>query len=360
MSDTLVMEKEPETKQASNDLVISFLPHINAKCSTKGLEFNSKVDASSFLSLLKSKNAKIVPLLSDSQQNDIKDPSFDPSLYFRIIAPEENLQKIGEELITFHSNIIDRVYNYSPVFSDPAIKLQYASSFYWSGAGSAGRAVTFDINVKNEPWLANAGKVFLHYNPKNNGPWLDYEVPLLSRCGNFAAFRLSTEKFFFVDDFEFCLKFIEPNGTVHWDNNNWSNYILPYIDSSIMLGNIQLVSADIVSYDMPGWMNCTHIIVSGKLIVRDLAYEKNVGIRYCIDGKTWKNASAHWVSNKSNGIQNWEFSLGEYPSGYPYPEFRFALYYEDLPTHNWYWDNNFENDYRLQYGHGDSVDQHID
>jgi len=65
---------------------------------------------------------------------------------------------------------------------------------------------------------------------------------------------------------------------------------------------------------MPKRMNCVSNFISGKLRVRDLAYEKNVGIRYCIDDKTLKKCLC------------------------------FAAFYEDLPTNNWYWDNNFEND----------------
>lgn len=360
-SNLSVMEQEPSSKVTENELLISVLPHINLKCSKTGFETESDVDLNPLFSMLKFRNAEIEPLFSNSQleEKPVTDPAFNPSLYFRINAPGNDLQKIGDELLSSHSNIVAHVYNYSPIFTDPAVKFQYANSFYWSGAGSAGRAVTIDVNTRSEIWMSEAGKVYAHYNPKN-GPWVDLEIPLLSRCGNYAAFRLTSSQFFFTDDFEFCIKFVEPNGTEHWDNNNWGNYFLPRYDSNIMSEDIRLVSADIISYPMPNWMNCVQNIITGKLLIRDLAFDKNVGIHYSLDGKTWMNASAHWVRNHSDGIQDWEFSLSCYSNGYSYPEFRFAAFYEDLSRHKWHWDNNFGNDYRLRYSDNNSTVKHLD
>jgi hypothetical protein len=362
-SEVDVIKMNSSSDSTPDELIVSILPEIHLRYSKSGFESKENSDIAALLSMLEFQKAQLIPLFDDCIYNSaatIADATFNPSLYFRIHAPVEKLPDIKKELLSNYPNIIANVFNYQPVFSDPAVKLHYADTSSWSGDGSAGRAVNFDVNVRNESWMSNAGKVFLHYETRR-GTWEDFEIPLYSRCGNYAVFRYSTNKFFKTDDFRFCIKFIEPNGTIHWDNNNNQNYLLRFIDSKLISGNVLLISADIVSHPMPNWMNCVNNICSGKLFVRDLSYRQNVGIRYSYDnGRNWNEASAHWVKKVYLGIQEWAFNLNVLTSGYYYPEFQLSAYYEDLATRKIYWDNNFNNNYRLRYSDNNSTVKHLD
>jgi hypothetical protein len=119
-------------------------------------------------------------------------------------------------------------------------------------------------------------------------------------------------------------------------------------DAGTMSGNVALLDAAIATLSSPIGSHGVRSNVVGTLLVRDLGYQKVVGIRYSDDdGATWANAYAQWSCDAGDGVQKWSFEIAhDTPLGNR-PGLRFACFYQDVATDNWHWDNNSGDDYHL-------------
>jgi len=69
------------------------------------------------------------------------------------------------------------------------------------------------------------------------------------------------------------------DGTTHWDNNNFANYFLPGTDARILPAT-SVSTRQTSSVPVPIVDGVLSLDASGLLLVRDLDYVKDVGIRY--------------------------------------------------------------------------------
>ena len=100
----------------------------------------------------------------------------------------------------------------------------------------------------------------------------------------------------------------------------------------------------------------------GEVLVTNLWYNKRVGIRWTSDDwTTFEDTTATYVGFVpmyafSSGVEIWKFRTPEYNLVANPPEFRFAIFYDDLDSGTSFWDNNFDRDYTLSKAEGAVVE----
>lgn len=119
-------------------------------------------------------------------------------------------------------------------------------------------------------------------------------------------------------------------------------------DVGNMSGNIALLDAAMATSSSPHANTKVRSNMVGTLLVRDLGYQKVVGIHYSDDdGATWENAYAQWSCDAGDGVQKWSFEIAhDAPLGSK-PGIRFACFYQDVASNSWHWDNNSGDNYHL-------------
>lgn len=134
----------------------------------------------------------------------------------------------------------------------------------------------------------------------------------------------------------FAIKY-EVNGETYWDNNNGSNY-------SVATGY-----GIPTRYDFGCGSAALHAVsryptnkdINGTIQLKNIAYEKDVRIRYTTDNwATYNEVSAQYLFSVDDRIEEWKFEL-------PPTEdtVEFAISYTVNGTT--YWDNNFGENYTV-------------
>lgn len=226
------------------------------------------------------------------------------------------------------------------------VKLKSASSFFWSGAGQAGRAINIQVRAKNVGYTKH---VFLHYNAGDTG-WQDMELAFASHHGNYDLFSYSTSFSNWPGAIDFAIRY-EVDGATYWNNNDGANFLLAASDDFIIEGAVALNRMDADGYHCAGWMGCSHAThLSGEIYVENLYYDKNVGVRCSSDGLNWQDIEASYVGATSGDVERWSFDHWDYvyQPGPEYPEYACAVFFDG------FWDNNFTQDYRIQ---NEGIDQ---
>ena len=87
--------------------------------------------------------------------------------------------------------------------------------------------------------------------------------------------------------------------------------------------------------------------------MQNLSFNKRIGIRLTAnDWATSHDTDASFGGNVpvATGVSNvevWKFKTPEFNLDESVPSFRFAIYYNNLDTGEWFWDSNFGRDYAL-------------
>jgi hypothetical protein len=152
----------------------------------------------------------------------------------------------------------------------------------------------------------------------------------------------------------FAIKYVV-NGQTYWDNNNGNNYSISGVNSfssqtltspTVAIGNppVKLNNGLYFSNSISNYNNI-HIDATtnnfvGSVIVKNLAYEKQVKIRYSTDDwATYQEANAVYNSavDRSNGdLEAWTFSI-------PVGSAQVVKYISSYTVNGiTYWDNNLE------------------
>jgi hypothetical protein len=236
----------------------------------------------------------------------------------------------------------------SPAFADDSdfVRLKSASSFFWSGAGQAGRAINVQVRVKN---VGYSKHVYLHYNAGSSG-WTDLELSYTSHHGNYDLFSYNTSFSSWTGEIEFAIRY-EVNGQTYWNNNDGGNFHLGSDDDFIIEDAVALSRMDADGYHCAGWMGCSHAThLSGEIYVQNLYYDKSVGVRCSPDGVNWEDIPAAYVSSTSGDVERWSFEHWDYvyQPGPEYPVYACAVFFDG------FWDNNFSQDYQIQ---NEAIDQ---
>jgi carbohydrate/starch-binding protein with CBM21 domain len=228
------------------------------------------------------------------------------------------------------------------------VRLKYAESDNFSpGGGLTGVNNTkVTAKVKN---IAFAKDVALHY-ARSDGTWV--ESPL-SWQANFGAYDLfaRTDNTFVTT--QFVIRY-SVDGQTFWDNNGGANYQIDEIRPNTVGGNVNLNKATARrGTEAGGGFVFTTSWVEGEIFVKNLSFNKRVGIRLSANGwASFQDTDASFngnvpVAEGLSQVEAWKFKTPELNLDPSSPSFLFAVFYNNLDTGEWFWDNNFVQDYTL-------------
>jgi hypothetical protein len=226
--------------------------------------------------------------------------------------------------------------------SNGFVRLKSASLSLGGGAGQLHSYLNVGVKVKN---VAYAKDVRIHY--REAGTWNDRPLAWRANYGNYDAFTLDPALDFGGNPFvEFAISFAA-NGATYWDNNDFANYSLTPFVTCLTGGSVMLNRAELVYGGTPGSSYVTG--VRGETLVNNLSYNKSVGVRQSDNGwASYLDIPATFSRPAGEGgiAEQWVFGRDTSPAAFGRGEF--AVYYQNLDTGAFYWDNNFGQNYDLR------------
>lgn len=132
------------------------------------------------------------------------------------------------------------------------------------------------------------------------------------------------------------------NGQTYWDNNGGLNYK----DAVPVFKMVGLKSAGYWQASHPSMYTMNHIL-EGKILVKNVSYNKQVSVVYVGSDGQWKTAAAKYSAPDYyyGNYEVWTFNIQTPVYKYPPTDFyRFAICYKVNGVE--YWDNNNGSDYR--------------
>lgn len=112
---------------------------------------------------------------------------------------------------------------------------------------------------------------------------------------------------------------------------------------------VELFDAEILGESTPpNYLDITYH-AKGNIMVKDLAYDKNVIVHYTYDDITWHDVPAYFVKNLGNGEQLWSFNTPKTEKSFSHQinyYCKFAIRYE--VNGQTYWDNNGGSNYEVR------------
>ncbi len=222
-------------------------------------------------------------------------------------------------------------------------------------AGFTGTFAPIVATVKN---LAVTKYVTMIYTP-GSGMWKELPLTFAVHFGDHDLFSGTVNE----QASEFALRY-SVLGETHFDNNGGWNYSFGARLTAIG-GNVALSHARARRGAQAGggfvfdtsWLE-------GEILVNNLAYSKDVGVRLSDDGgATWFDTHAYYAGeHTSSGIfvgvggEVWRFKSPELNFNNAAPTFRFAVFYRHLPNGETFWDNNFHQDYHVSKAEGSLIE----
>ncbi len=227
-----------------------------------------------------------------------------------------------------------------------AVRLKLARREFWSGGGMSGTYAPVSVKVKH---IAPAEEVAVHYTT-DGVTWKDYLLKLSSNFGDYDLFTGSVKE----QVSRFAIRYSAGGGTF-WDNNSWQDYRL---DNKLAAagGNVVLNYATAKrGTQAGGGFTFNTSWLEGEILVNNLAYAKDVGVRVSADGgANWHDARGSFAGDHmgsgifvGEGAEVWKFKTPELNLDNSSPEFRLAVFYRNLATGETFWDNNFGQDYKV-------------
>ena len=222
--------------------------------------------------------------------------------------------------------------------NEQPLTLMHAKTTWESGTGSPDFLVTGKtwgyIDVAN---IAPTKDVVVYYS-NNDTPWtIAHATFLASTCNNRETWRFAFTNTTHGDrarlSTEFSVKY-EADGRVFWDNNNRCNY---HTDTGgygepeliVLIGSNVFVDQFLIE-------NGTF---TGRIIVKNLAQDKAVKVRYTTDNwTTFNDLDAHFLT-ANGGHDTWTFSTSVDKNA----KVHFAVCY--CVSGQTHWDNNFGQNY---------------
>jgi hypothetical protein len=228
------------------------------------------------------------------------------------------------------------------------VRLKYIESDNFSpGGGVTGVNNTkITAKVKN---IAFAKNVAIHY-AQPNGAWVERPLAWQNNFSNYDLFGLTDNSFITT---EFVIRYTV-NGETFWDNNGGANYRIDSGRPNTVGGNVILNKATARRGSQAGGgFVFTTSWVEGEIFVKNLSFQKHVGIRLSANG----GASFHDTNASFSGnvpvavglsqVEIWKFKTPELNLDQSTPNFKFAIFYNNLDNGEWFWDNSFGQDYTL-------------
>lgn len=228
------------------------------------------------------------------------------------------------------------------------VRLKYAESDNFSPGGGLTGVNNTKITVKVQN-IAFAKDVLIHYSQPNR-TWAEKS---LTWQKNFATYDLFTRNDNTFVTTEFVIRY-SADGQTFWDNNNGANYKVDGSRPNTVGGNVILNKATACrGTQAGGGFVFTTSWVEGEILVKNLSFNKRVGIRLTTNGwSTFQDTDAAFNGNEPvavglSQVEIWKFKTPELNLDQSTPDFMFAIFYNNLNTGQWFWDNNFGLDYTL-------------
>jgi hypothetical protein len=144
------------------------------------------------------------------------------------------------------------------------------------------------------------------------------------------------------------------DGQTFWDNNDGANYHIDEVRPNTVGGGVVLNKATARRGSQAGGgFVFTTSWVEGEIFVKNLSFNKRVGIRLSANGwASFQDTDASFngnvpVAEGLSQVESWKFKTPELNLDESRPDFRLAVFYNNLDTGEWIWDNNFDQDYTL-------------
>lgn len=237
---------------------------------------------------------------------------------------------------------------------DGAVRLKLLRREFWSGGGMSGTFAPVSAKVRN---LAFAKEVSVRYTPDGVN-WKDSPLSFSSHHGDYDLFAGTVNE----QVARFAVSYKAGGGT-YWDNNSGQDYRLD--------GRLAIVGGNVVLYraaarrgmEAGGGMTFVTSWLEGEVLVNNLSFSKQVGVRMSADGGAhWNDTQGSFAGDHTgdgvfvgSGAEVWKFRTPALNLDNSSPEFRFAVFYRNLSAGETYWDNNFGQDYKVGKADGTSV-----
>lgn len=235
------------------------------------------------------------------------------------------------------------------------VRLKYATSQAFTVGGVSDAYMYTKAKVSN---IGFAKDVQIHFRTPS-GTWIEQPLIWIANFGDYDLFLLNHG----THTAEFVIRY-SVNGVTFWDNNQNVNYHLNNFANTVG-GNVVLNRAVAkIGTQVGGGFVFTTSWLEGEIYVNNLSFGKQVGVRLSTDGGlSWQDTNASFVGNigegtftTSLGAELWRFKTPELNLDPAATFFRFAIYYRNLATNEWFWDNNFEQDYRMSKVEGTFIE----
>ena len=185
---------------------------------------------------------------------------------------------------------------------------------------------SYAINVQTNDDCANQ-KVYVHY--KYGDTWQDVEATYYTTIENGTKIWRA---FLYTYELEYAIRY-EADGVTIWDNNNGQNYT----DVDV-IGNTNVCVNTQWSYYLSN-----HAYIGAT--VKNLAYEKNVFVRYTDNNwETYTDVPMSYKETLANGTENWTVDFDTETTG---EGFEYAIGY--TVNGQTYWANNFGANFNSYY-----------
>jgi Carbohydrate/starch-binding module (family 21) len=232
------------------------------------------------------------------------------------------------------------------------VRLHVAAFGGFAGGGVEGEFSNITSRVQN---IGFTKDVALHYK-RTNSNWAQVPMSWKSNFGDYDVFFASEPKL--IE--EFVLRHTI-GGVIFWDNDEGRNYHFGG-HAVVVGGNVSLSKATArQGTEAGGGFVFETSWLEGELYVNNLSPVKEVGIRLSADGgATWEDVNGTFAGPAaglgaafdSSTAELWKFKSQELNFNPAASEFRFAVFYRNLPTGEVFWDNNFGQDYKVSKAEG--------
>jgi hypothetical protein len=232
--------------------------------------------------------------------------------------------------------------------ADLPIALKYAASETFSpGGGVTGvKSTVVSARVRNDAYAKDVSLAYMD----SIGVWNQAPLGFSKTFGDHDIFQLTDSTIYMV---RFALRYAVAGG-VYWDNNGGGDYRVDESRPNTVGGNVALSKAVARrGSEAGGGFTFTTSWIEGEILVKNLSYNKRVGIRLSANGwATSFDSLATFGGNVatyqgSSQVEVWKFKTPELNLDTSAPDFAFAVFYQNLDGGDWYWDSDFAQNYQL-------------
>jgi hypothetical protein len=235
-----------------------------------------------------------------------------------------------------------------------AVRLKLGRREFFSGGGFSGSFAPISVKVKN---IAFNKDVVVHYTP-DDSTWKDLPLAFSSHFGDYDIFSGTVNE----QVTQFVIRYSTGGGTFY-DNNAGQNYrfasTLAAVGGNVTLNNAKARRGT----QAGGGFTFTTSWLEGEILVNNLSFAKDVGVRLSADGGVnWHDTHGSFAGDHTGdgtfvgtGAEVWKFKTPELNLDNSSPDFRFAVFYRNVATGEDFWDNNFGQDYKVSKVDGATI-----